>query len=231
MKTFMAIGGHVGDMELTCGCVLAAESLKGNKIITVALTAGERGNPPHLTQKDYRVQKVEEANTFAKMLGGEAIVLDYPDGELPDTKELRVEVANLIRKYRPDVIFTHWKNSMHKDHSACSRIVVDAQFFAGIDVGDLVKGERKYAPIYFCENWEDKVGFDPYILVNCSEGYDLWTQAISKHWFIMNSSSFKYYDYYTHLSYTRGCLARCKHAQAFDVVDHAKFSVRQNGFE
>ncbi len=39
----MAIGGHIGDMELTAGGVLATASLKGDKIITVALTGGERG--------------------------------------------------------------------------------------------------------------------------------------------------------------------------------------------
>ena len=43
-KTIIAIGGHVGDMELTTGCVLAHQAQKGDKIVTVALTAGERGN-------------------------------------------------------------------------------------------------------------------------------------------------------------------------------------------
>ncbi len=36
-KVFMAIGGHIGDAELTSGCVLATQALKGDKIITVAL--------------------------------------------------------------------------------------------------------------------------------------------------------------------------------------------------
>ena len=37
MKTIMAIGAHVGDMELTCGAYLATEYLKGNKIIARAI--------------------------------------------------------------------------------------------------------------------------------------------------------------------------------------------------
>lgn len=48
-RVIMAIGGHIGDMELTAGGTLATMALEGHKIITVALTAGERGNPPHLT--------------------------------------------------------------------------------------------------------------------------------------------------------------------------------------
>ena len=96
-RIIMAIGGHVGDMELTAGGTLATMALQGHKIITVALTAGERGNPPHLTDKEYRVQKIQEAEKFAEMLGGEAIVLEHLDGELPDNKEVRLEVADLIR--------------------------------------------------------------------------------------------------------------------------------------
>ncbi|MGB4180354.1 MAG: PIG-L family deacetylase [Bacilli bacterium] len=223
-KTIMAIGGHVGDMELTTGCVLAHQALKGDKIVTMALTAGERGNPKDVPVSEYRKQKVREAFEFARMLKGEAIVFDYPDGELPDNEKVRFEVAAAIRKYRPNIIFTHWKNSMHKDHANCHKIVVDAAFLAAVYDGDKLEGEKAWAPVYFAENWEDREGFDPYIYVNCGDGYELWTEAIKKHWFIMNSPSFRYYDYYTHLTYVRGCLAKYKHAQCFNVFGYQKFT-------
>ena len=73
-KTIMAVGGHVGDAELTCGGVLATYALKGYQIITVALTGGERGNPSHMTVEEYRKQKEAEAQRFAELLGGEAIM-------------------------------------------------------------------------------------------------------------------------------------------------------------
>lgn len=222
-KTYMAIGGHIGDMELTCGCVLASQVVKGNKIVTVALTAGERGNPKGMTSSEYRVQKVKEAEEFAHMLNGDAVVFDYPDGELPDNEEVRFEVAELIRKYKPCAIFTHWKNSMHKDHANTYKIVKDASFLASVYDGDKIKGERCYAPVYLCENWEDREDFDPYLIVDCSDGYDLWCEAIKKHWFIMNSPSFRYYDYYTHLSFVRGALGKCEHAQCFNVEGYQKF--------
>ncbi|HHX79058.1 MAG TPA: PIG-L family deacetylase [Acholeplasmataceae bacterium] len=227
-KVFMAIGAHIGDAELTAGLVLASEALKGNKIITVALTAGERGNPPSLTVKEYRKQKVSEAKEFANLLNGEAIVLDHVDGELPDDKNIRLEVANIIRKYQPTMIFTHWVNSMHVDHKKCAQIVLDASFYAGIDMEDKLEGKRHFAPVYFSENWEDMDDFKPYMYIDCSEdGYNLWTQAMKKHWFIMNSPSFKYYDYYTHLSQVRGALARTKYAQAFGVFEYQKKVVRK----
>jgi LmbE family N-acetylglucosaminyl deacetylase len=229
MKTFMSIGAHIGDAELTTGCVLAHQSLKGDHIVTVALTAGERGNPKHMSVADYRVQKVKEANEFAQMLQGEAVVLEYCDGELPDNDEVRVQVANLIRKYRPNYIFTHWENSMHKDHALTHKIVNDASFWAALDMGDKIQGTPHWAPVYFAENWEDREGFEPYIYVNCSDGYELWKQAIAKHWFIMNSSSFRYFDYYTHLSFVRGCLSKHAHAQCFTVKGYQKFT-KMDGF-
>lgn len=56
--TILAIGGHVGDMELTAGGVLASHSLKGDRIVTLALTAGERGVPAGRDMAEYREQKV-----------------------------------------------------------------------------------------------------------------------------------------------------------------------------
>ncbi len=224
-NVYLAIGAHVGDAELTSGCVLATEALKGNKIITLALTAGERGNPPHLSVSEYRKQKIAEAKNFAKKLGGEALVLDYEDGLLPDNEEVRLKVAEVIRKYKPKMIFTHWKNSMHKDHELTFKIVNDASFFANIDLEKLA-GKKHFAPVFYAENWEDEEDFKPYLYIKCSEeGFNLWSEALKEHWFIMNSSSFKYYDYYTHLASVRGALARTKYAEAFAVLEHQKKKV------
>lgn len=222
-NVYLAIGAHVGDAELTAGCFLATQALKGDKIVTLALTAGERGNPPNLSVKEYAQQKRLEANKFAQLLKGEALVFDYEDGLLPDNLEVRLKVAEVIRKYRPKIIFTHWKNSMHKDHELTHRIVKDASFFANIDLGDKLNGKRHFAPLYFSENWEDEDGFKPYIYLKCSkEGFQLWQKALKEHWFVCHSKSFNYFDYYTHLSYVRGALARVEHAEAFALLDYQK---------
>lgn len=223
MKTIMAIGGHVGDMELTAGGTLATMSLEGHKIITVALTGGEKGNPPHLSVQSYRKQKEQEAKQFADMLGGISIVLPYLDGELFVDDKVKFEVAELIRQYKPDVLITHWKNSMHKDHEATYHIVKDAQFYAGI------KGfESDYPPHYasgpyYAENWEDPVDFKPYVYVHVSEaGFKLWQKAIDTHWFAVNSKSFQYKRYYEALMTVRGCEARTQYAQSFNVETLSK---------
>ena len=63
-KTILAIGGHIGDACLTAGGVMASNAVEGGKNYTLALTAGERGNPAHMTKEEYRVQKINEAKTL-----------------------------------------------------------------------------------------------------------------------------------------------------------------------
>lgn len=223
----MAIGGHIGDAELTAGGVLATESLKGSKIITVALTGGERGNPPHLTVAEYREQKIREAKGFAEMLGGEAIVFDYVDGELPVNDEVKFQLCDLIRLHRPDVLITHWKNSIHKDHLAAHAIVKDAQFYAGLPSIERKLPAHYAAGPYYAENWEDDIDFKPYIYVEVTpEGFELWQKAISLHWFVTGSKSFRYKDYYEHLMALRGRLSRKEYAEAFEVETMSKKVVR-----
>lgn len=222
-KVIMAIGGHIGDAELTCGGVLASMALQGHKIITVALTGGERGNPPHMTVAQYREQKIQEAEKFARLLNGEAIVLQYADGELPDNETVRFELCDIIRKYKPNVLLTHWKNSIHKDHMLTHKIVKDAQFYAGLPGIERELPAHFAAGPYYAENWEDATDFTPYAYVKVTEeGYELWKKAIQLHWFTVNSTSFSYMDYYAHLMIVRGHLARTKYAQAFAVDEEAK---------
>lgn len=226
--TILAIGGHVGDAELTAGGVLAHHSLKGDRIVTLALTAGERGVPAGQDMKEYRVQKVNEARTFAEMLGGESIVFDIPDGELQDNEEMRYRVCDVIRDVKPNVIITHWKNSMHKDHMTTHRIVNDARFFAGLASFEREKPAHFAAKLYYAENWEDAVDYVPYVYVDFpKEAFDLWVKAVSTHWFVTGSKSFQYLEYYKHLMRVRGLEARKEYAQTF-MVPEETMRIRQS---
>lgn len=219
-QTILAIGGHVGDMELTAGGVLASHSLKGDRIVTLALTAGERGVPAGQDMADYRAQKVREAEAFAGMLGGEAIVFDIPDGELPDDTDIRFKVCDVIRRVRPSIIITHFKNSMHKDHMTTHRIVNDARFFAGLASFERELPAAFAGKLYYAENWEDAVDYRPYVYVDFDqEAYDLWVKAVSTHWFVTGSKSFPYLEYYKHLARVRGIEARKTYAETFMVPE------------
>lgn len=226
--TILAIGGHVGDAELTAGGVLAHHSLKGDRIVTLALTGGERGVPAGQDMEEYRVQKVNEAKLFAEMLGGESIVFNIPDGELQDNDEMRYRVCDVIRDVKPNVIITHFKNSMHKDHMTTHRIVNDARFFAGLASFEREQPAHFAAKLYYAENWEDAVDYVPYVYVDFpKEAFDLWVKAVSTHWFVTGSKSFQYLEYYKHLMRVRGLEARKEYAQTF-MVPEETMRIRQS---
>jgi LmbE family N-acetylglucosaminyl deacetylase len=225
--TILAIGGHIGDMELTAGMALAKHALEGAHIVTLALTAGEKGAPAGRDIAEYRKQKVQEAQTFAEMLHGEAIVFDYPDGELPDNDDVRFQVCDVIRKVRPNILITHYKSSMHKDHDNTHKIVKDARFYAS-----LPGFVRKDAPFfagrfYYAENWEDAVDFKPYIFVDTTKGYELWKKAVATHWFVTGSTSFPYLEYYDHLSRVRGIESRKGRAECFMIPEETYRVIRE----
>ncbi|MBQ7646942.1 MAG: PIG-L family deacetylase, partial [Clostridia bacterium] len=133
---------------------------------------------------------------------------------------------DLIRECKPDILITHWKNSMHKYHAATDRIVHKAQFYAGLASIERKLPRHYAAGPYYAENWEDEEGFVPYIYSPISkEAFELWSKAIETHWFAVNSTSFRYKDYYSHLKALRGIYCRKDYAEAFEIDGYKKHKV------
>jgi len=215
-RTILAIGAHAGDMELTCGALLLKESQRGDRVVILHLTLGERGNPA-LAPDAYAEQKRREATAAAAALGAEVMFGPYRDGEIPNGEAVRRYVAGVIRQVRPTLVITHWKTSIHKDHAATSAIVDDAVLLASFD------GWRGVRSIWYAENWEDAEGFAPYVYVDVSGFIPRWRDAVTKYEFVRGGiSSFAYLDYYTALATVRGAEAHKGQAIAFDVPSYAK---------
>lgn len=226
-RTVMAVGAHTGDAQLTCGMLLARHAMAGDRIITVDLTAGERGAPPGVPVPEFRERNIASAAEFASLLGGESYVFDDADGELEDTKATEIRLARLMREKQVDTVLYHWKNSMHKDHICASKLTENAVFFASLPTFEL--DGLPAAPVrksLYAENWEDAEGFVPYVYYDVSEAFPLWKQAIVHLWLAEHSRDFKYLRYYEALSVMRGALIKADHATAFAVPS---YSVRIKG--
>ena len=151
-KTILAIGAHCGDIEVTCGAVLAKHSKLGDRVAILHLTLGEGGNPK-IPPREYGEQKRREAGAAAKVLGAEAIFAPYKDGELPNTEDVRHYVADVIRLVKPTHLVTHWRTSIHKDHAATHAIVNDAVLLASLEgVVSPHPRHRGVRAIYYTEN-------------------------------------------------------------------------------
>ena len=234
-KHIMAIGAHIGDAELTCGKTLATHSLRGDKITTVAVTAGERGAPVGRDHAEFKDFNIAGATAFAKALGGKFVCLGFPDGETKDDDILKYSICDIIRKNKPDVILTHWTQGFHRDHRVVAKAVDEAIYYAALRGFERFDEDGESLPThwargpYMAENWEDADGFEPYIFIDVSPGYDLWYDNIGKLWLTDNSPWFKYREYYDALSRSRGLLIKKDRAETFAVHPHQRRIV-QEGF-
>jgi hypothetical protein len=144
------------------------------------------------------------------------VVLDYKDAELKDDEQTITQLATLFRRLKPDVVITHWQESMHPDHALCPKIVNAAWLKAALSGFDLEGlAPHSLRRVLYSENWEDPYDYEPDIYVDVTEEFDTYLKALSCYWFIMNSSSFRYFDYYKALGTMRGCLNRTQYAQSF----------------
>ncbi|WLD93816.1 PIG-L deacetylase family protein [Alkalihalobacillus sp. AL-G] len=209
----VVLGAHCGDAEIQAGAIAHKYVQAGHKATFVHLTAGEKGNPPGISVEDYRNQKIREAEKAVAVLGAESITLDYKDAELTFDEEIVTRVAALMRELKPNVVITHWEKSIHPDHALCPRIVQAAQLKAGLPGFELDGTPAHYYGIYHSENWEDMEGYVPDIFIDVSDEFESYLEALSQYWFIKNSTSFRYYDYYQALGTVRGCVNRTKYAQ------------------
>lgn len=217
-RTILAIGAHAGDMEVTAGAVLLKARQQGARIVLLHLTLGEGGNPK-LSPEAYGAQKRREATEVASALGAEVMFAPYRDGELPNTDEARRYVADVIRQVRPTLVITHWRASMHKDHSTAHAIVNDAVLLASLEG---VKTEhpayRGVRGVWYAENWEDADDFRPYLYVDVTGLIPKWRDAVARYEFVRGGvSSFAYLEYYTALATVRGAEARRGQAVAFEI--------------
>jgi LmbE family N-acetylglucosaminyl deacetylase len=136
-KTIMVFTPHPDDDVFGCGGVMAMLARNGNKIIVVIYTNDNKGSFD-LEMTSERLARIRKAEQEAAMevvgVPKENIVwLGYDDGELEyaEPKALCGQAAKLIRKYRPDAVFSidpgEWRERWHKsDHRMAAFNTADA---------------------------------------------------------------------------------------------------------
>jgi len=80
-------------------------------------------------------QREHEARDAARELGlVDVAFLRYPDGDVEDTRALRSDLVAAIRRWRPEVVFTHDPAHpypaylCHRDHRVTGRATLDAVY-------------------------------------------------------------------------------------------------------
>jgi bacillithiol biosynthesis deacetylase BshB1 len=134
----LAFGAHPDDVEIAMGGTLLSMKARGAKVVVCHLTDGEP--TPYGNHKT----RLKEAEKAARILGfDDHLVLPLKNRELQDTLPARRKVAEVIRKYKPAIIFAPYWVDAHPDHWGASQLVEAARFWA-----KLVKTNMKGEPWY-----------------------------------------------------------------------------------
>lgn len=209
----MAIAAHPGDSFFAMGGPVALATHQGGRGTLLSLTLGERGSST-IAAAQYGSMQREASRKAASLITAEAQFLEYPDGELPVNDEASLAVCDLIRRYRPSIIVTHWKGSWHKDHRACYEIVQNAIFYAGLPA--LTRGEpaHEVRALFFADNWEDADNFVADTYLDITPVFQQYLGACSIFPMWRGETGFRYNDYYSSRAVECGCLSRCRQAVA-----------------
>jgi len=138
-KVILGVAAHPDDLDVTAGGTLAHFAAQGAEIHYLVLTDGSKGSEDPLMTPEQLVEiRHKEQQEALALVGGKSIAfLDYPDGELEVTLELKKEIVKAIRLVKPDMVITMDPTVIysaeagyinHPDHRAAGQATLDAVF-------------------------------------------------------------------------------------------------------
>lgn len=135
----LVIAAHADDIEFGMAGTVARWTETGTQVTYCIVTDNSSGsNDPHMLRTELSRIREEEQIAAANVLGvAEVRFLNYPDGVLQPTLELRRDLTRVIRQVRPQVVVTLDPSLMftpnndyinHPDHRAAAEAAIYAVF-------------------------------------------------------------------------------------------------------
>jgi len=137
----LAFAAHPDDVELSCSGTLMQHLALGKKIGIIDLTRGELGTRGSAELRDIESQKASEIMGIQVREN-----LRMADGFFEDNKENQLKIIEVVRKYKPDLVFANAISDRHIDHGRAASLVHNACFLAGLSkivTGDLTAWRPK----------------------------------------------------------------------------------------
>jgi LmbE family N-acetylglucosaminyl deacetylase len=134
----LAIVAHPDDLEYGAAAAIAKWTQQGREIAYLLITRGEAGIDGVPPQESAPLREAEQRASAALVGAGPVEFLDYQDGLITESLELRRDLARAIRRHRPELVITlnhhdYWGFGGWNtpDHRAAGRAALDAVGDAG----------------------------------------------------------------------------------------------------
>lgn len=165
----LVLAVHPDDAELGCGGTILKHLAMGYKVGVVDLTRGELGTRGSAEIRD------KEAAAASEILGLTIREnLAMPDGFFSNSKEYQLQIIEVIRKYRPEIIIGNAYHDRHPDHGRANQLIEDACFLAGLrKIETALNGEpqQEWRPKQVLHFIQDRY-IKPDILIDITEYWD-----------------------------------------------------------
>lgn len=166
---------HPDDAELGCSGTILKHIAAGKKVGIIDLTRGELGTRGTAETRD------EEAARSAEILGLHAREnLRMRDGFFKNDEEHQLQIIQMLRKYRPEIVLSNALHDRHPDHGKAGDLVNDSMFLSGLaKVITHLDGEEQAAwrPGLILQYVQDRY-IEPDILIDVTEFWDKKMEAI-----------------------------------------------------
>jgi bacillithiol biosynthesis deacetylase BshB1 len=170
----LVVAPHPDDAELGAGGLILKLLAEGRRVGVLDLTSGEptpHGNP------ELRRQETDAATRVLGLAWRENLGL--PNRSLEATIENRAKLAEVIRRAKPRWLLAPYWEDAHPDHTAATKLVEDARFWAKLTKCDLA-GEPHHPErvfYYYCVHL--KLAPQPAFVLDISAEWDRKAAAIS----------------------------------------------------
>ena len=117
-RSVLVVGAHFDDIEIGVGGTVLKHVANGDRVTLLVLTNSEYYNYDGTLIRSEEVAR-KEGEAAAKILGVERLVCTgLKTKTLTYGFELIEEINKVIDELETDIIYTHWDQDVHQDHSA-----------------------------------------------------------------------------------------------------------------
>ena len=172
-KRILVFSAHPDDLDFGCSGTVAKLTKQGNKITYCIISNGEKGIAKFKTSRqDIISLREQEQKRAASIVGVKDIIfLSEKDGEIENTRALRRKLVNVIRKIKPEIVFSFDPANFlfdnfyryHRDHRKAAEAVFDALYpAAGSQVffQDLKRKPHTIKEVWFFATYQPNLWID-----------------------------------------------------------------------
>ncbi|WHY65490.1 bacillithiol biosynthesis deacetylase BshB1 [Neobacillus sp. SuZ13] len=123
----LAFGAHADDVEIGMAGTIAKFTSEGKRVGICDLTDADLSSNGNV-----ELRKLEAAKAAEVLKVSCRTSLGFPDRGLFLKEEYIREIARVIRKTKPQIVFAPYFEDRHPDHGNCASLVEEAVFSAGI---------------------------------------------------------------------------------------------------